>query len=115
MSKRYSKELLWRIRNKIPMRAVIAFLRVPWKKDIQLTRFLCPICKSFNTSIHYQVNLGHCFDCNENFNPIDFVEKHQKFNFRETIDYLLRILPIVDNDDFNIAVNKLLRQSQCNG
>ncbi len=49
--------------------------------------------KEFNTAVNPKTNLGSCFRCERNYNPIDFVIEVQACNFREAIAYLSPLLP----------------------
>ena len=62
MSK-FTPEFLWNFRNNIKIRKVIKKLGILTKESEGFTRFLCPQCCDFNTSIHPAENLGRCFKC----------------------------------------------------
>jgi DNA primase len=86
---RFSKTFLYRLRNHVPIRDVIrGLLEMPCKEVEGLHRFLCPLCREFNTSIHPRENLGRCFRCRKNFNPIDLVMAERGCGFREAVDIL---------------------------
>lgn len=92
MSKnKISAEELKVLRNKIPIRYVLERL-CNWEcKEIEgYTRFQCPLCKEMNTSLHPGENLGRCFRCQKNFNPIDFTMSAQNKTFIESVKYLRR-------------------------
>ncbi len=92
---RYSKELLRKLRNDIPLAILIAdFLRLPSKISEGYFRFCCPICSEFNTAINPKTNLARCFSCRVNFNPIDMVMQVNRINFREAVEYLSGIKAI---------------------
>ena len=91
---RFSKAFLYRLRNQIPVAAVIQrVLDLPYKEVDGILRFLCPWCHEFNTAIHPRENLGRCFRCRRNFNPIDLVIAYQACDFREAINLLKPWLP----------------------
>jgi len=93
MVNRLSKELLIKLRNEIPIEELIThMLNVPWKHSEGYFRFLCPICYDFNTAIKRETNLGRCFRCNKNFNPIDLVMAYLGLNFLDTVKFLIPIL-----------------------
>lgn len=74
MSKRFSAEDLVWVRNKISVEYVIKALRATeWKVSEGKERFLCPLCNEFETGFNPQENLGRCFRCNRNFNPVDLL------------------------------------------
>lgn len=88
-SKRYSKELLRRLRNEVPINLLIAdFLRVPSKISEGYFRFHCPLCSEFLTATNSKTNLARCFRCEKNFNPIDMVMQVNHCNFKEAVEYL---------------------------
>lgn len=78
------------LRNKIPINDVIRRLDLPAKEVEGYFRFLCPVCNEFNTSTNPKTNLGRCFRCGENYNPIDLVIAVKKMGFRQAVQYLTR-------------------------
>ncbi len=93
MVRRYSKELLRRIRNEIDIREVVPVLGLPWKISEGYFRFLCPRCSEFNTATNSRTNLGRCFRCRRNFNPIDLVMAVRASSFTEAVEFLTHLLP----------------------
>lgn len=94
MAKRISKEILRRLRNDIPIEQLIAdVFEIPSKYSEGYFRFLCPICKEFQTATNPKTNLGRCFRCNKNFNPIDMVMAVHKASFLDTVDFLIDLFP----------------------
>jgi len=92
MTQRYSKMLLRKLRNDIPIDFVVAdILKQPHKISEGYFRFLCPICSEFNTATNPKTNLARCFRCEKNFNPIDMVMSVKKFRFTQAADYLMEI------------------------
>jgi predicted RNA-binding Zn-ribbon protein involved in translation (DUF1610 family) len=64
MGQRYSKTMLRKLRNDIPVDFVIAdILKQPNKISEGYFRFLCPNCGEFNTAVNPKTNLGRCFSC----------------------------------------------------
>ena len=93
MTQRYSKMLLQKIRNDIPIDMVIAdILKQPNKISEGYFRFLCPICSEFNTATNPKTNLARCFRCGKNFNPIDMVMSVKAFSFPKSVDYLMEMV-----------------------
>ena len=93
MNKRYSKNLLKRLRNEIPIALLIAdLLELPNKVSEGYFRFLCPICSEFNTATNQKTNLARCFRCQKNFNPIDMVMEVNRVGFVDAVEYLNGIL-----------------------
>jgi len=93
MPRRYPKELLHRIRNEIAIGEVVRILDLPWKISEGYFRFLCPQCSQFNTATNPRTNLGRCFRCRRNFNPIDLIMVVRALSFLESVDFLSRLLP----------------------
>ncbi len=93
MNERYPRQQLRRFRNEIRLPNVFRVLQWPHKKRDGYVRFLCPLCREFNTAVNPQTNLGRCFRCERNFNPIDFVIEVQACDFRTAIAYLSPLLP----------------------
>jgi DNA primase len=93
MTKRYSKELLRRLRNEIPIAILISdLLKLPNKVSEGYFRFLCPICSEFNTATNQKTNLARCFRCKKNFNPIDMVMEVKRVGFVDAVEYLNEII-----------------------
>ena len=71
---RFSSTELRRLRNDIPVRWVIeTLLQLPAKEVEGVYRFLCPVCKEFQTGLNPRANLARCFLCERNFNPIELL------------------------------------------
>ncbi len=87
-----SRQRLWQLRNKIPVDRVMDELRVPTKISEGYLRFLCPLCRDFNTATNPRTNLGRCFRCEKNFNPIDLVMIVEKLPFLEAVAHLEDLL-----------------------
>jgi hypothetical protein len=89
MDKHYSADFLRRLRNQIPINAVISdLLNLEVHLDHELLRFRCPLCDNFHTATNYKTNLARCFDCCKNFNPIDLVMTVGKCGFLEAVKTL---------------------------
>lgn len=84
----FSEQELFHLRNNIPIAEVIKKLDIPSKISERYTRFLCPVCKEFNTSVNPKTNLARCFLCRKNYNPIDMVITVKGLPFRESVKYL---------------------------
>jgi DNA primase len=86
----YSKKMLRQLRNEIPIATLIGdILKMPSKISEGYFRFLCPVCKEFNTATNPKTNLARCFRCEKNYNPIDMVMTVEHLNFREAVEYLI--------------------------
>jgi hypothetical protein len=102
--RRFSPKLLFRLRNEIPVPQLVAdTLKLPHKISEGHFRFLCPACREFNTAVNPRTNLGRCFRCARNFNPIDLVMAVFDCNFIDAVQFLQRLLlakvagaPVVD-------------------
>lgn len=89
-----TKPYLRRLRNEIGLRALIAdVLCMEHRHSGGRFRFLCPGCGNFDTSIHPRTNLGRCFGCKRNFNPIDLVMLVKHFDFLQAVAFLEPLLP----------------------
>ncbi|MEZ6103799.1 MAG: CHC2 zinc finger domain-containing protein [Pirellulaceae bacterium] len=92
MPKKLSSELLRRLRNEIPIDWLIQHLDWPHKRRDRQFVFLCPCCHESVSDIKPSTNLGRCFRCETNFNPIDFVIAANKIDFLEAVDFLSPLL-----------------------
>jgi hypothetical protein len=92
-SSRYPGEYLRRLRNEISLLNVLRALHWPHKQQEGRLRFQCPRCEFGHTSINPRTNLGRCFRCAENFNPIDFVMAAENYDFLMAVTYLSPLLP----------------------
>ncbi len=92
MAQRYSKELLRKMRNDIPIDRLIAdVLNLQNKVSEGYFRFLCPVCAEFTTAVNPKTNLARCFSCQKNFNPIDMVMAVKIYSFTQAAEYLMKI------------------------
>jgi predicted RNA-binding Zn-ribbon protein involved in translation (DUF1610 family) len=77
------------LRNQVPIRTVITnFLDIKVRNTQDFLRFQCPRCGNFHTAVNPQTNLARCFDCRENFNPIDMVMAAATCSFIEAVQFL---------------------------
>ena len=94
MPKYFSRQLLYRIRNEIPLRGLLIQLEWPNKDRAGRFSFLCPECGEFLTATNPRTNLGRCFSCARNYNTIDFVMAVQQCDFVAAVHYLeIRLKP----------------------
>jgi hypothetical protein len=92
MARRYSSELLRTLRNDIDIAGLIAdVLDWPSKTSEGYFRFLCPLCSEFNSATNPKTNLGRCFRCDKNFNPIDMVMIVNQWTFVQAVEFLRRL------------------------
>jgi len=72
----FSADRLRRVRNELPLWAVIAALDrdgPPSKVRDGRFVFLCPSCGEMLAAVNPRNNLAHCFGCMRNFNTIDLM------------------------------------------
>ena len=94
MPKYFPRELLYRLRNDIPLQRVIAdHLNWPSKRREGRFCFVCPRCGESLTAVNPHTNLGRCFRCEENFNAIDFVMLATGRDFVAAVEFLTDFLP----------------------
>ena len=91
--KRYDDELLWRLRNHIPIDRLIRHLGWPHKRRDGQFVFVCPRCGESRSDVNRRTNLGRCFCCETNFNPIDFTMCACQWEFVTTVEFLTPLLP----------------------
>ena len=90
--KRFDDELLRRLRNEIPIDWLISHLDWPHKRRGGRFVFVCPSCAEAETAVKCETNLGRCFRCEMNFNPIDFTIAVRQYDFVQAVEYLLPLL-----------------------
>ncbi len=94
MSRRFSSQLLYNLRNHIPITRLIEdVLGMPTRRVDGYFRFACPNCNGFHTGVKPERNLARCFDCRKNFNPIDMVMSRQKIDFTQSVYFLEKLIP----------------------
>ena len=87
--RRFTNHELHTLRNDIPVDALIdKALCIPSRVAEGRFRFLCPLCKEFNTAVNPETNLARCFRCEKNFNTIDMVMTTRKLDFVESVRFL---------------------------
>ena len=88
----YSPEYLRRLRNEI--RWLDLLERLKWVHKIRDGRlvFQCPRCRETLTAVNARTNLGRCFRCEENWNPIDFAMETWELEFKSAIGVLEPLL-----------------------
>ena len=91
LSRRISAGELRRLRNELPVEAVLVELRIESRARGRRREFRCPACGAFPATINSQANLLRCFRCGRNFNPIDLVIAHLKSGFLDAITTLEQI------------------------
>ncbi|MBF0199443.1 MAG: hypothetical protein HQL32_17140 [Planctomycetes bacterium] len=97
------------LRNEVDIAFVIFALRIPWRRDDQKLRFICPSCKGLDTSVNKKANLGRCFTCSLNYNTIDLVMTFRGDKFRTAVDWLSSVKKLVDTDDGKLILSRQAR------
>jgi DNA primase len=92
MPTRIDDEILRRLRNDIPIDWLIQFLQWPCKRRDGKFLFLCPLCNETDSDVKRDTNLGRCFHCEVNFNPIDFTIHARQCDFLDAVDLLQPLL-----------------------
>jgi DNA primase len=93
MRRYFPAELLRRLRNDIPMDWLIGYLEWPHKRRDGQFVFVCPRCGESLSDVNPRTNLGRCFHCKTNFNPIEFAMSTRESDFVETVNFLTPLLP----------------------
>ena len=88
MGKYFTRQLLYRLRNEIPVADLLVRLDWPHKQRDGRFVFLCPACREFLTATNPRTNLGRCFACERNFNPIDLVMLIEDVDFVTAVQTL---------------------------
>ncbi len=92
MEQRYLKKMLRKLRNDIPVDLVIAdVLKQPNRISEGYFRFLCPNSGEFNTAVNPKTNIGRCFSCEKNLNPIEMVMSIKTYSFSQAVEYLMTV------------------------
>jgi hypothetical protein len=92
MPRYFSDHLLRRLRNEISWKLLLTRLNWPHKhRDGQLA-FVCPCCQEYHSAVNPRTNLGRCFHCRRNFNPIELVMAACELDFVSAVHYLTPML-----------------------
>ena len=92
MANLYSGNFLRKLRNELIIDRIIEILKLEVRSRNGIIRFQCPLCYRFHTATNPKTNLGRCFDCRTNFNPIDLVMAATRCSFVETVDFLKKYI-----------------------
>jgi len=84
----YTDDFLSKLRNQVNIDRVIDLLMLDTRQGKDRRRFRCPLCDRFHTATNPKTNLGRCFECQKNFNPIDLVMAATAYDFIETVEFL---------------------------
>ena len=93
MPKYFPRQLLYRIRNEIPLASLVAELQWPHKTRDGRLCLLCPRCSELIAVVNPRTNLARCFRCEENFNTIDLTMSIKDCDFVDAVHFLEPLLP----------------------
>ena len=93
MPRYFPDELLRRLRNDISWASLLSQLEWPHKIREGQLAFLCPCCREYRSAVNPRTNLGRCFACETNFNPIDLTMAVEECDFVAAVHYLEPLLP----------------------
>lgn len=93
MSRYFTDDLLRRLRNDIRFATLFAHLNWPSKQREGQLAFVCPRCGEYRSAVNPRTNLGRCFACQTNFNPIDFLMAVRRCPFVDAVEELKSLLP----------------------
>jgi hypothetical protein len=92
MPRYFDDEFLRRLRNDIEWVQLLQRLNWPHKQRLGQLAFLCPRCEEYLSAVNPRTNLGRCFYCETNFNPIDFTIAARDCDFVTAVRYLKPLL-----------------------
>ncbi len=92
MPRYFDDDFLRRLRNEISWQLLLEQLRWPHKQRQRQLAFLCPRCHEYLSAVNPRTNLGRCFCCQTNFNPIDFTMAVDECDFVTAVGYLKPLL-----------------------
>lgn len=95
MPRHFSNSLLRRLRNEIPWQCLLRQLDWPHKRREGQLAFLCPRCREYRSAVNPRTNLGRCFYCQTNFNPIEITMEVRECDFVTAVHSLA---PLLAND-----------------
>ena len=93
MAKFFTRHELYKLRNNIPLTDVLSILKWPHKMRDGRVCFVCPQCSESLTAMNQRTNLGRCFRCEINFNPIDLVMLINDYDFVAAVHFLQEQFP----------------------
>ena len=93
MPRYFSDDLLRRLRNEIPWKQLLVHLGWPHKTREGQLAFLCPQCHEYRSAVNPRTNLGRCFHCDTNFNPIEITMAVRDCDFVPAARELIPLLP----------------------
>jgi len=93
MPRYFSRQLLYRIRNEIPLASLVAELQWPHKTREGRFCLVCPRCDELIAVVNPRTNLARCFRCEVNFNTIDLTMSIKDCDFVDAVHFLQPLLP----------------------
>ena len=93
MPQYFTRHTLYKMRNNISIVNALTALQWPYKTRDGRVCFVCPQCSETLTAINPRTNLGRCFRCEINFNPIDLVMLIKECDFVAAIHFLQQQFP----------------------
>lgn len=97
MARCFSDDFLRRLRNEIRWKLLLERLQWPHKRREGQLAFLCPLCQEYRSAVNPRTNLGRCFFCETNFNPIEITMEIRDCDFVDAVHYLTPMLPPREN------------------
>lgn len=78
-------DYLRRLRNEVAWSELL--IRLRWVHKIREGRlvFQCPRCQETLSVVNERTNLGRCFQCKVNWNPIDFTIETRALDFKSAV------------------------------
>ena len=92
MLRYFDDNFLRRLRNDIAWPSLLKQLDWPHKQRDGQLAFLCPRCHEYRSAVNPRTNLGRCFHCETNFNPIDITMAVRGCDFVTAVRYLKPLL-----------------------
>ena len=92
MPRYFTDDHLRRLRNEISWPILLEKLGWPHKPRHGQLAFLCPRCQEYLSAVNPRTNLGRCFYCLTNFNPIEFTMAVAQCDFVAAVYYLEPLL-----------------------
>ncbi len=93
MPRYFSDDLIRRLRNEIRWNQLLSQLGWPHKVREGQLAFLCPRCHEYRSAVNPRTNLGRCFYCDTNFNPIEITMAVRDCDFVPAVRELIPLLP----------------------
>jgi len=93
MPRYFDDEFLRRLRNEILWTRLLGHFDWPHKLRHGQLAFWCPRCHEYLSAVNPRTNLGRCFYCETNFNPIDFTMAARDCDFVTAVRLLKPLLP----------------------